>query len=66
MRLIKISIALCLMCGLAACAVTGPADDGSELSQESVDIGRLLGDDLLTFRPKPTLNPSEDDNSTAQ
>ncbi len=32
---------------LASCAATGPANDGFELSQESVNIGTLLGDDTL-------------------
>ena len=31
-----------------ACAVTGPADDGFDNSQEWVDIGRLLSDEKKT------------------
>ena len=33
---------------LSACAVTGPADDGFDNSNEWVDIGRLLSDEKKT------------------
>ena len=33
---------------LGACAVTGPADDGYDNSNEWVDTGRLLSDDKKT------------------
>ncbi len=40
----------------AACTVTGPADDGFENSQESIDIGRLFDEDGEAY----TLYSSDD------
>ena len=41
----SISTIIALSFLATACTVTGPADDGFENSNESVDIGRLLTDD---------------------
>ena len=41
----SISIIIALSFLTVACTATGPADDGFENSNESVDIGRLLTDD---------------------
>lgn len=47
---------------LAACAVTGPADDGYDNSNEWVDTGRLLSEDVTTVyssEPKQDAPTSE-------
>ena len=41
LRLIVIPIIIPLALAMSGCAVTGPADDGFENSQESIDIGKL-------------------------
>lgn len=45
---------------LVSCAATGPANDGFELSQESVDIGSLLGEEALTFRVDSVIDRQDD------
>ena len=44
---------------IPGCAVTGPADDGWENSQEWVDNGRLLSDEAkILYRSNDSKNPA--------
>ena len=47
LRLIAIPIIIQLALLMSGCAVTGPADDGFENSQESIDIGKLDTTELI-------------------
>lgn len=40
---------ICILTLLMGCTVTGPADDGYENSNEWVDNGRLLSEDVKTI-----------------
>lgn len=54
---IKSHIALIALSMLSVgCAITtGPANDGFELSQESIDNGKFFGEELLSL----TIDPDE-------
>ena len=50
---------------LGGCAVTGPADDGWDNSNEWVDNGRLLSDDSSGYTIYSTEKEAADDAKTA-
>lgn len=43
----------------AGCATSGPVDDGFDLSQESVNIGKFLGDDVLRVSLETSIEEPE-------
>ena len=47
------------------CTVTGPADDGWERGNETVDTGRLLSDETRTIYRSGKANASEPETLTA-
>ena len=63
LRLIVIPIIIPLALSMSGCAVTGPADDGFENSQESIDIGKLdtieLIQKILPHKAKTISSDSE-------
>ncbi len=51
---------------ISACANTGPADDGFENSNESIDIGKIHAGELLSRvlkRTEPSENTGEDNKN---
>jgi len=62
LRIIVAPIVISLALATSGCAVTGPADDGFENSNESVDIGKLDSTGLLNLLKKKSSdskNPSQ-------
>ncbi|MFV2032988.1 MAG: hypothetical protein ACC663_10875 [Gammaproteobacteria bacterium] len=56
-----VSLLIALSFLTAACAATGPADDGFENSQESLDIGRVFSEDGEAY----TVYSTDDKNETS-
>lgn len=59
------SIIIALSFLTAACTVTGPADDGFENSNESLDIGRLFSEDSETYTLYSTDDKSDSHSTDA-